>query len=984
MKSLRTLLASSLLVLVFLPISLKTKVTTNNKPNQGCIMVTVLRPFTEVFLPMVVGVGNGYLLQSEPEIREVTEDTNGCLKFVGDSIHFSLDAGESGGLATVDIGQAHKGINLFDDGTHGDATANDGIYERDYVTLANDVVRSAKITGKFTSISGKTAKTKDASGVVTITDWGVGEISVDPFIQYVTDPVNGGMYAVNRMVIGFVEGTSLENIEGIFLNYNLTLAGWIPELLLFEVELKHGQDYDAVKDLLLNQSQVDTVDRNYAMKLLNPPIAIPDGRMPLEQANYLNPIRAKLGWKITKGSTDVKVAVSDTGADENHPDLIGQIEAFYTCSICSTGDTNGHGTRIAGIIAAENGTMGISGIAPNIRLFVFKQETILGQLVNPYNTAADIVYATKDGARVISLSMGTEYGWPLSWAVKYAHNHNVLMVASVGENANNGQEFFKENQAGDHKVYPASFPEVLAVGSTESDDTIAKYSDYGDQVVYAPVPQSGIISTNPSSGYSYDTGTSYATPQVAALAALILSVNPSLSNDQVVNIITQTADDVDGKPGLGRINVYRALEVASGQPDPGFDPLPKDVTNLYATVVTTPTLSVNLTWTPPSNDYAGVHIYRQEIGSQNIQQLEGGLIGGYSYVDINVSSGSAYEYYAFAVDATGQESVEYDESGTISLIPTSGNEKLDYVSQLGGATFGVDTQGNYAYIGLGTRVGVLDVSKPSNPILIGQSQLLDNLVIDIAKHDNYVYAVTLSGLVVLNVADLYSPNVVNDDITFTVYSSTGQQNMIEVVGNYAYVVTSQSLLVINISNPTSPRVVGRLGIRTGDMAVEGNYAYVINYPDLQIINISDPTSPNLVSSYSGGSLYSVAVNANYVFVADIDNGVRVLDVTDPSNPTEIALIPGNPGTVAVDGNRLYFDHVNFGGLHIFDISNPSAPSELGFLSGLFPTNIKIDGYLYAPDRASLNLKIISVSDPKIPFEVGSYTPITPLGITLAS
>jgi Tol biopolymer transport system component/subtilisin family serine protease len=612
--------------------------------------------------------------QNTPEstlitIQSLTEDTGGCLKFVGDTIHFSMNVGETGGIASVDIGDVHTGIQLFDDGTHGDKKTDDGIYELDYVTSQQDIVRNAIIRGKYNSNKGQNSSTIFSQTSITIVNWQSGETFVDSKVDYYKDPLSDSIYVKDRMVIGFKAGTTLETVINTLSSNNLILASWIPELLLFEVELGSDQEFETIKSRLIDLPTVRGVDRNYAVTSANLPLRIYDSRMPVDQSNYLNVIRAKLGWSITQGRPDILVASSDSGVAANHPDLIGQIASYYICNICTVPDDDSnisHGTKIAGIISAEQGQLGISGIAPGSRLIVFDQvcfwfldKQICG---NSLDYALSIYKAANLGAKVISLSFTSTDVFYLYNSIKYAYDKNVVIIAGVGEDPKGGKQIFKNQQPGDHMVYPASYNEVLAVGATETDDNVAFYSDYGNQVVFAPVPSKsgGILSTDKTGGYSISAGTSYAAPQVSALAALIISVNPKLTNDQVIDIITRTADSLQpGELGLGRINVYRALMVASGKPDPGEYPLPAPINNLSVTVDQNIPLSVNLTWKIPFGDYAGVHIYRMRNADKSISQLEGGLITGSSYKDQYVSEGETYQYFVFSFDSRGQESVEY-------------------------------------------------------------------------------------------------------------------------------------------------------------------------------------------------------------------------------------------------------------------------------------------------------------------------------------
>jgi subtilisin family serine protease/Tol biopolymer transport system component len=606
----------------------------------------------------------------------ITEDSGGCLKFVGDTIHFYMNAGETGGVAKVDIGDVHKGLQLYDDGTHGDRKPGDGMYELVYTTSPKDVARNVKLIGKYTSVKDQSASEFYSQTSITIVNWQSRESSIDSKAEFIEDKVTGDIYFKDRLVVGFKQGTSQESIINCFTKNDLKVASWIPDRLLFEIELDSTQNYEIVKSQLISVPAVLGVDRNYAVDLLDSPVQINDNRLPIDQSNYLNVIRAKLGWKINQGDNGVFVATIDSGVAGNHPDLQNKLVHCNPNSCNNDNSDNSHGTMIAGIIAAEKGKFGVSGIAPGVKLISAActwdqiHDKCGGSL-----EATERIYETANlGARVISLSFTTWDVFYLRDAIKYVYDlQNVVIVAGVGEDPKGGRQFFKDMQSGDHKVYPASYYEVIAVGASETDDSVAYYSDYGDQVIFAPVPSEnkrGILSTVKTGGYDWGAGTSYAAPQVAALAALIISQNPNISNLDVINIIKNTADK-EVTPGLGRINVYRALMVASGQDDPGFDALPMPITGLTVSVDQSEPLSVVLTWTPPAEDYDGVHIYRKNVADESIVQLEGGMIKGISsngqvsYKDQYIDEGSTYQYFVFSVDTRGQESVDFQQSEEI-------------------------------------------------------------------------------------------------------------------------------------------------------------------------------------------------------------------------------------------------------------------------------------------------------------------------------
>lgn len=648
----------------------------DEETNSQCIPVTVVSADSEIFLPAILGGATNNGPAAGPSIREVMEDTGGCLKFVGDTIHFTLDAGETGGTASVDIGDVHKNIALYDNGTHGDAIKNDGIYELDYVTGQEDIVRTVKVTGHFISASGTIAPPHFSEGNITVADWETGESSIDTAVEITEDLSSGVKHASNRLIVNFVDSISFERVQEILMDHNLTLASWAPKLNAFEIELTEDEDEETIRAQLLNQAEVSSVGWNVALEWLGPPTNILDTLMPVDQAIYLNLIRAKLGWNITKGDPVIKVAVIDTGADLDHPDLENQIVAYSSCIRCgSANDNENHGTPVAGIIAAEDGNEGISGVSPDSRLIVVKPAKY-----DPlwFSLADAITEATDEGARVINMSIGSspppELFEPLfntgtlRKAIDYAYQEDVVLIAAAGYSSQchceQGMEIIDADYGWHGNViYPASYTKVLAVGASDKSDGIGFTSNYGDNVIFAPADFTfdDFWSTTYDGGYGdVGGGNSFASPQVAALAALILSVDPNMHNWEVMDIIKQTADQtITGS--LGRINVFRALTVASGNPDPGEDPLPLKSSNLeVALKQDSSSFFVGLTWTPPNKDYAGVHIYREDVSSNEMVQLEGSLITGTSYEDRNVEEGKRYTYYIFSVDSPfGQESVDH-------------------------------------------------------------------------------------------------------------------------------------------------------------------------------------------------------------------------------------------------------------------------------------------------------------------------------------
>ncbi len=289
----------------------------------------------------------------------------------------------------------------------------------------------------------------------------------------------------------------------------------------------------------------------------------------------LRQIEAPMGWALNTGSDGVIIAVLDTGVDLTHPDLQGKLVAGYDFinNDSDPSDDQGHGTHVAGIAAAlSNNSRGIAGVSWGAKIMPVK---VLGAdgTGSMSAIASGITWAANNGADVINLSLGgSSSSSTLQDAVNYAYNQGVLVVAAAGN----------WYQKGNPVIYPAAYPHVLAVAATGDQDEHASYSETGDYVdVAAPGgnptdsndnnPNHWILSTywrgRGYGDYLWVVGTSQATPHVAGLAALIWSVNPSLTNDQVEQIIEETAVDLgvpgrDDVFGYGRIDVYAALSRA--------------------------------------------------------------------------------------------------------------------------------------------------------------------------------------------------------------------------------------------------------------------------------------------------------------------------------------------------------------------------------------------------------------------------------------
>ena len=232
-------------------------------------------------------------------------------------------------------------------------------------------------------------------------------------------------------------------------------------------------------------------------------------------------------WVLNKikvaGSRGALVAILDTGIDRNHEDLNGQIiaEVNFTASPVPN-DSYGHGTHVAGIIAAKDNGVGIVGIAPGCPLLNVKVADDSGRC-QASALAKGIVWAANNGANVINISVEIrEYSPELEEAVNYAWSEGAIIVAAAG---NDGNEL---------PVYPAYYENCIAVAATGQDDNLAPLSNYGDWVDVA-APGFKIYSTLPDNSYGYKSGTSFACAYISGIAALLFDVVNDTNGDGRVN-----------------------------------------------------------------------------------------------------------------------------------------------------------------------------------------------------------------------------------------------------------------------------------------------------------------------------------------------------------------------------------------------------------------------------------------------------------------
>ncbi|HAX02387.1 MAG TPA: hypothetical protein DEA30_00655 [Acholeplasmataceae bacterium] len=277
-------------------------------------------------------------------------------------------------------------------------------------------------------------------------------------------------------------------------------------------------------------------------------------------------------WTSIDTAADVIVAIVDTGIDTDHEEFTGRIlQTSYNArtkvvsetSLSHVEDDNGHGTMVAGIIAAnKNNSKGVAGIVQGSKLLVIKANNA----DNPTTTedesdsflessiAEAIHYARLNGADIINLSLGTSSTNTVTKnAIDQALADGIIIVGASG------------NDGDTTKYYPASYPGVISVGSVDSVANISSFSNYNDAVDVS-APGSQIVSTTLNNGYASGSGTSFAAPQVAGVLALMKGYFPTLNSSAIITQLQTASVDrgavgYDQYYGYGIVNAAQALQI---------------------------------------------------------------------------------------------------------------------------------------------------------------------------------------------------------------------------------------------------------------------------------------------------------------------------------------------------------------------------------------------------------------------------------------
>lgn len=322
-------------------------------------------------------------------------------------------------------------------------------------------------------------------------------------------------------------------------------------------------DADKAMKELQDSEEIEYVEPNYIIEAE----AVPNDWPYVGQWNSMG-IDNAWNYIDEQGSArQVIIAVIDSGVDLTHTDLQNVLIPGYDFANndATPEDDAGHGTKVTGIIGAQGNNGGIAGVDWNVDIAImpvkFMKNNDGSTTGNLSDAVEAIYYAVDHGASVINASWGfSSYSQSLADAINYARSHGVLFITSAGNSGDN-------NDTTGH--YPSNYTtdNIIAVAALGSEGTLAGFSNYGETSVDIAAPGVGITTTTLNGGYvAWASGTSFATPFVTAVAAMILSQSSSMdyamARTIILNTVTKSAD-LPVSSG-GSLNAYGALLAGDG------------------------------------------------------------------------------------------------------------------------------------------------------------------------------------------------------------------------------------------------------------------------------------------------------------------------------------------------------------------------------------------------------------------------------------
>jgi hypothetical protein len=328
---------------------------------------------------------------------------------------------------------------------------------------------------------------------------------------------------------------------------------------------------------------------------------------------------------------------------------------------------------------------------------------------------------------------------------------------------------------------------------------------------------------------------------------------------------------------------------------------------------------------------------------------------------------------------------------SISLRTYADAENVELLDQIGGKSVDVAVVGIYAYVGKGLRLVILDISTPSNPVMVGRTDLLTHTIkaVTVSGHHAYV-ALGNAGLRIFDVSDPKHPTETGH------YQPATAVDDVMVEGETAYLVIGSSssgdqdgLQMLDVGDPAHPAEIGVYYPEQSMAGVEVSegIAYIMVADGLKIIDVSDPTNPNEIGFHSYSASIGIsrlaAVSADIAYIVDAYLGHLIfVDVSDPANPIELGTYAYSnaffAGDVAVDGQTMYVI-CRQTGLHVVDISDLSNPIDVGLYEVWEAERMTVSDNIAYVIVGGVGPRLIDVSNASSPTQVGIYDEAAGIG-----
>ena len=384
-----------------------------------------------------------------------------------------------------------------------------------------------------------------------------GDADSEIYTDYNFDDENAiqlaaGKYAPDELIVKFYSPSDVPGKEK-QLELEISKVEKIDYISSMGIYVVRVEDFSKNPNEILNHFKnnkyIEYVEPNYILDFSFVPDDVYDGTLD----EVFTAINAPEGWEITTGENSPAIAIIDSGV-ASHADLPKPFNEYSSApSLAANNDKLDHGTGVAGVLGGMGDNVeGVAGINPRANIMSVKVDNADG-VITMANVVNGIIWAADNGAKIMNLSYGTTAdGVTLKAAIDYAYNKGAALFAMSG---NDGKNRLR---------YPARYDNVMGVGSTKNGKARASSSNYGEGLdIVAAV---SYVRTTAYGGYTNAAGTSFASPQAAGLASLILSVNPNLSNEEVYSLIKQGAKPLNGgyntQTGYGLIDIGYTLKLA--------------------------------------------------------------------------------------------------------------------------------------------------------------------------------------------------------------------------------------------------------------------------------------------------------------------------------------------------------------------------------------------------------------------------------------